>query len=77
VVAGGERRRPDGDLSIFKAMGMGISDLALGAEIYARAVQTGKGRPFPHPQRAKPRIRVSNRATAAWRPRTREGNSHE
>jgi alanine dehydrogenase len=64
VVATGARRRAGEDLSIFKAMGMGISDLALGAELYARAVRAGKGRPFPHPQRAKPCIRVSKRAAA-------------
>ena len=44
---------------------MGISDLSLGAEIYARAVKAGKGRAFPHPQRAKPRIRVTKVKAAA------------
>jgi ornithine cyclodeaminase len=62
VVAGGVRREAGDDLTLFKAMGMGIADLALGAEIYARAVKAGKGRPFPQPQRAKPRIRVASPA---------------
>jgi ornithine cyclodeaminase len=62
VVAGGAGRQAGDDLTLFKAMGMGISDLALGAEIYARAVAVGKGRPFAHPQRAKPRIRVASHA---------------
>ena len=62
LIASGRRRSGADDVSLFKAMGMGISDLALGAEIYARAVKAGKGRPFPHPQRAKPRIRVASHA---------------
>jgi ornithine cyclodeaminase len=61
VVAGGLGREASDDLTLFKAMGMGISDLALGAEIYARALKAGKGRPFPQPRRAKPRIRVAPR----------------
>lgn len=43
------------DLTLFKAIGMGIPDLALGAEIWERALQQGAGREFPQPQRAKPR----------------------
>jgi ornithine cyclodeaminase len=62
VVAGGLAREAADDLTLFKAMGMGISDLALGAEIYVRAVKAGKGRAFPHAQRAKPRIRVASHA---------------
>ena len=56
LLACGEKRRPGADLTLFKAMGMGISDLALGAEIYERALQQGAGREFPQPQRAKPRF---------------------
>ncbi len=56
LLARGEKRRPGADLTLFKAMGMGISDLALGAEIYERALQQGAGREFPPPQRAKPRF---------------------
>lgn len=59
LLADGKQRGADDDITLFKAMGMGISDLSLGAEIYARALKAGKGRAFPHPQRAKPRIRVS------------------
>ncbi|MBA2411569.1 MAG: ornithine cyclodeaminase family protein [Burkholderiaceae bacterium] len=60
LIAEGRKRAPGDDLTLFKAMGMGIADLALGAEIYARALKAGKGRPFAHPQRAQPRIRPSN-----------------
>jgi ornithine cyclodeaminase len=62
VVAGGLAREAADDLTLFKAMGMGVADLALGAEVYARAVKAGRGRAFPHPQRAKPRIRAASPA---------------
>lgn len=53
----GKDARPKGcDLSIFKPMGMGISDLALGIEILARARKAGVGRVIPHPQRIAPRL---------------------
>src|SRR5262249_39887969 len=38
IVAAGHGRQPGYDLSVFKAMGMGLSDLALGIEIYRRAL---------------------------------------
>jgi ornithine cyclodeaminase/alanine dehydrogenase-like protein (mu-crystallin family) len=52
-----QRRRPDGaDLTLFKAMGMGIADLALGIEVYNRAVAQGIGRMLPTPERAPVRF---------------------
>ena len=52
------RARPSAaDLTLFKAMGMGISDLALGIEIYHRAQRCGLGRHFAQPQTATPRLR--------------------
>lgn len=56
LLARGEKRRAGADLTLFKAMGMGVSDLALGTEIYERALQQGAGREFPQPQRARPRF---------------------
>jgi ornithine cyclodeaminase len=56
VVAAERRRPPDADLTLFKAMGMGISDLSLGTEIFRLAQARGLGRPVPRPQRAKPRL---------------------
>lgn len=56
LVAGGATRGGDADLSLFKAMGMGVSDLALGVEILSRAEKAGKGRPMPHPQKMPPRL---------------------
>jgi alanine dehydrogenase len=44
-------------LSIFKAMGMGLSDLSLAIELHERASAAGSGRPVPHPVRASPRLR--------------------
>jgi ornithine cyclodeaminase len=58
LVAGGMRRPPAADLTLFKAMGMGLSDLALGIEILTRVRQSGGGRPLPHPQRMAPRLRA-------------------
>jgi alanine dehydrogenase len=56
VIADGVRRSAGDDITLFKAMGMGISDLALAVEIFRRATHSGRGHPFAHPQRAKPRI---------------------
>ena len=53
VVAEGKGRLSGADLTLFKAMGMGISDLALGIEILRRATEQRLGREFPHPQPAK------------------------
>jgi alanine dehydrogenase len=58
LVAGAVRRPVEADLTVFKAMGMGLSDLALGIEILARVRRSGGGRPLPHPQRVAPRLRA-------------------
>ena len=50
------RRAEDDDVSIFKAMGMGLSDLALGVELVRRARAKGVGRVIPQPKKAKPRL---------------------
>jgi ornithine cyclodeaminase len=57
VVAAAEGRAEGADLTLFKAMGMGISDLSLGIRLYDAAVKGGVGREVPHPTRAKPRLR--------------------
>ena len=44
VVAQRQLRPAGADLTLFKAMGMGIADLALGIEIYKRAAERGIGR---------------------------------
>lgn len=50
--------RPSGaDVTLFKAMGVGLSDLSLGLVCLERAVAAGRGRSFPHPERVQPRLR--------------------
>jgi ornithine cyclodeaminase len=56
LIAAGRRRSDADDLSLFKAMGMGISDLALGTELVRRARVRGSGRPIPQPKKVKPRL---------------------
>lgn len=51
LVAAGKGRPADCDISLFKAMGMGLSDLSMGAEILKRARQRGAGRQIPQPQK--------------------------
>lgn len=57
VVAGGASRHPDEDVTLFKSLGMGISDLSLGVEVYRRARERGRGRRLPAPVRVAPRLR--------------------
>jgi ornithine cyclodeaminase len=56
LVAAKSTRPQHADLTLFKAMGMGLSDLALGIEILSRVRSTGGGRAFPHPKPAQPRL---------------------
>src|SRR5207248_59201 len=56
LIAAGRRRAPNDDVSLFKAMGMGISDLALGTELVQRARERGVGRTLGQPKKAKPRL---------------------
>jgi len=60
VVASGKGRPAGADLTLFKAMGMGISDLSMGVEILRRARANGAGRPLPATLRAKPRLEGKN-----------------
>lgn len=65
-VVGKGRRRSDQELTLFKSLGMGISDLALGIELYRKAVGLGLGRSLPRPTRVAPRLRAGA-ATAGRR----------
>ena len=56
VIASGRPRPPDADLTLFKAMGMGLSDLALAQEVLARARKRGVGQVLPQRERAIPRL---------------------
>lgn len=53
--------RPQGaDLTLFKAMGMGISDLALAVCCYRQAIERGLGQRLPRPVKAELRYRTRN-----------------
>jgi len=56
LVAAKVERPPGADITLFKAMGMGLSDLALGIEILSRVRAKGGGRAIPHPKPAQPRL---------------------
>ena len=61
LVAARQPRNPNDDITLFKSLGVGISDLALGIELYKKAHELSLGREFPHPQRAMPRLRNSQK----------------
>jgi alanine dehydrogenase len=63
LIAAGRKRSPGDDVSLFKAMGMGISDLALGTELVRRAKDRGVGRTLAQPKKAKPRLTRSKETT--------------
>ena len=56
VVANRSSRTVLDDLTLFKALGVGISDLSLGIELYRKAIASGLGHPFPAAKRVPPRL---------------------
>lgn len=56
IVAAGQPREP-GDLTVFKAMGIGLADLAIACLVLERSKAEGRGANMAHPQRAQPRLR--------------------
>lgn len=62
VVASRSRRAASDDITLFKSLGMGISDLSLGIELFRKAVELGLGHSFPHPQKIAPRLRANEPA---------------
>ncbi len=56
VIARGEHRPAGCDLTLFKAMGMGLSDLSVAIMVLERARARGIGRSIAHPLRATPRF---------------------
>jgi alanine dehydrogenase len=71
LVARGEPRPANTDLTLFKAMGMGISDLSLGIELYNRAMAQGVGRSFAPATRAKPQLKAKRPSESAQRANAR------
>lgn len=59
LIAAGRRRQASDDITIFKAMGMGLSDLALGIKMLEIARQRGLGLALPR------RVRVAARFTSS------------
>ncbi len=56
IIAADETRLENADLTLYKAMGMGISDLSLAIEIYKRAVAAGRGAAMPERIKLPPRL---------------------
>jgi len=56
LVASKSHRPTDADLTLFKAMGMGLSDLSMGTEILHRALAKGIGRKIPQPEKKPLRL---------------------
>lgn len=64
IVSTQRKRKTDDDITLFKSLGMGISDLALGIELYRRAVAQGLGRKLDHPKKVAPRLRATQTTSA-------------
>jgi ornithine cyclodeaminase len=56
VVAGARARTSEKDVTVFKALGSGLSDLVLGLEVFQRVLRAGGGREIPQPERVRPRL---------------------
>lgn len=50
-------RPPDADLTLFKAMGMGLSDMSLAVDILTRAREQGLGHEVPERVKTPPRLK--------------------
>ncbi|MFQ5699849.1 MAG: ornithine cyclodeaminase family protein [Myxococcota bacterium] len=64
LLAAGAGRPPDADVTLFKAMGMGISDLALARSIYETVRERNLGQPLPPPRRCAPRLHPSHEVSS-------------
>lgn len=60
VAAPGGRPERAG-ITLFKAMGTGVADLAIAVFVYEQAVENRLGTPLPTPSRSRPRLRSSLR----------------
>jgi ornithine cyclodeaminase len=49
IVAGGAGRAEGADVTLFRAMGIGVADVALGAELVRRGAASDAGQPLPPP----------------------------
>ena len=55
VIAGGGGRPAGADLTLFKPMGMGLSDLAVAIAVYQRSLEAGRGQRLPAAHMPVPR----------------------
>lgn len=67
LLAGGAPRPTDADLTLFKATGTGLADVALGMACVERAAAMGIGRAFNRAERVPPRLRTRQVATGCAR----------
>ena len=64
VIAAKTTRPANADITLFKALGMGISDLSVAKMVYERAKAQGIGREIPKAVRAQARWRSGRKPTA-------------
>jgi ornithine cyclodeaminase/alanine dehydrogenase-like protein (mu-crystallin family) len=64
IIAAKTTRPADADITLFKALGMGISDLSVAKMVYERARAKGIGMEIPKPQRVQARWRSGRKASA-------------
>ena len=57
TVVAGRARHPPHDVTLFKAMGIGLADLAIARLAIERSIRDGRGANIAQPQRARPRLR--------------------
>lgn len=62
VLADRSPRSASDDLTVFKSLGVGISDLSLGIALYNRALTLGLGIRIPQPRKISPRLRTTELA---------------
>lgn len=60
IVSKRYQRNESEDLTLFKSLGVGISDLSLGIQLYRDAIGGQRGYRFSHPQRVQPRLRTQS-----------------
>jgi ornithine cyclodeaminase len=63
VVAGDEGRPADADVTLGKAMGVGLADVAVATACWQAAVAAGRGQPLPERERITPVLRVGTEST--------------
>ena len=59
VVAADAPRDAATDVTLFKAMGVGVADLAIASFVLEQARENNLGTPLPEPSRSRPRLRSS------------------